>query len=207
MAASLPDPSVFKSGERFRRLPGPDAEPALQRRKGEARRHHQEGQPIPAQDARRRLHLGAARGPQIQGRPGRVDRGDAGPRSPSASPRWPWPTSWPEYAGRSYRPAKASAERSSPRPEEAAMGLREWAKMAKSLGARQSANAVAQHAAGRPRHGPRPRPPIVVEPRDRRAQVGRKLNLRAFGRFRPGATQPTSHRGDFEFQSLVSATT
>ena len=46
-----PDPSVFRSGSDFQRVSGHYSEPALKRRQGQARRHHQKGQLISAQDA------------------------------------------------------------------------------------------------------------------------------------------------------------
>jgi len=81
IAASVPDPGVFKSGRDFAAWLGGvawvDATAELHRRQGEARRHHQAGQPIPAKDAGRRVHIGAARRRQTQRRSRRLDRGVA----------------------------------------------------------------------------------------------------------------------------------
>jgi transposase len=90
IAASVPDPGVFKSGRDFAAWLGGvarrrgsagvarvDATAELDRRQGEARRHHQAGQPIPAKDAGGRVHLGAARRRQTQRRSRRLDRGVA----------------------------------------------------------------------------------------------------------------------------------
>ena len=73
MVAFNPDQRL-QVGKRFQRVSRHYSEPALERRQGQARRNHQEGQPISAQDAGRGMHVGFARGPQIQRRSGRMDR-------------------------------------------------------------------------------------------------------------------------------------
>ena len=77
IAASVPDPGVFKSGRDFAAWLGLTPTAELDRRQGKARRHHQAGQPIPAKDAGGRVHLGAARRRQTQRRSRRLDRGVA----------------------------------------------------------------------------------------------------------------------------------
>jgi transposase len=94
IAASVPDPGVFKSGRDFAAWLGGvawrrglaawlggvarvDATAELDRWQAEARRHHQAGQPIPAKDAGGRVRLGAARRRQTQRRSRRLDRGVA----------------------------------------------------------------------------------------------------------------------------------
>jgi transposase len=62
IAASVPNPSVFKSGRDFAAWLGPHSKTAIERRQGEARRHHQAGQSVPPKNARGRVHVGAARG-------------------------------------------------------------------------------------------------------------------------------------------------
>lgn len=79
IAASVPDPGAFKSGRDFAAWLNAKAE--LERRQGEARRHHQAGQSIHSQDAGCRLHLDAARRRQTQRRSRRLDRRVAGEKA------------------------------------------------------------------------------------------------------------------------------
>ena len=99
MVAFNPDPSVFRSGRRFQRVSRAlPPRPAPSGGKDQLGAHHQKGQPISAQDAGRGMHVGAARGPQIQRRPGRMDRRHAGQGSPSASSPSPWPQAGQDHA-------------------------------------------------------------------------------------------------------------
>ena len=76
-----PRPGGVQVGTRLRGLAGADAKAELERRQGEARRHHQAGQSIHSQDAGCRLHLGAARRRQTQRRSRRLDRHVAGEKA------------------------------------------------------------------------------------------------------------------------------
>ena len=91
-------PRRVQVGTRLRGTAGADAKAELERRQGEAWLHHQAGQSIHSQDARRRLHLGAARRRQTQRRSRRLDRGVAS-ESRSAWSRWRSPTSWRNLLG------------------------------------------------------------------------------------------------------------
>jgi hypothetical protein len=81
MVAFHPDPHVFRAPSDLPASLGLTLRPAFERRKGEARRHHQERRPLPAQDAGGRQHVRRAGRSQIQGRARRMDRRDAGEKA------------------------------------------------------------------------------------------------------------------------------
>ena len=74
-------PGRVHVGTRLCGVAGTDAKAELDRRQGQARRHHQAGQPIHPQDARRGLEVGAARRRQTQRRACRLDRRVAGQKA------------------------------------------------------------------------------------------------------------------------------
>ena len=85
VAASAPDPGVFKSGRDFAAWLG--LTPRQHSSGGKERRHDQAGQPLHTQDARRRCNLGIARGWQAQRRSRRLDQRAAGPKARTAGGR------------------------------------------------------------------------------------------------------------------------
>ena len=92
IAASVPDPGV-QVGTRLRGLAGADAKAELERRQGEARRHHQAGQSIHSQDAGCRLHRRCA-SPANAKALSPTGSPRCGRESRSAWSRWRSPTSW-----------------------------------------------------------------------------------------------------------------
>ena len=78
IAASVPDPGVFKSGRNFAAWLGLTPRQNSSGRHGEGRRHHKTGQPLYPQNSRHRVNLGVARGGQAQRRSRRLDQRAAG---------------------------------------------------------------------------------------------------------------------------------